>query len=1048
MADIFISYKTERRKAAEHLAEVLKMYGYSAWFDYHLIKGSDFGLQIAARIREAKALVALWCPLSVASRWVVEECDLAHELGILIPVIIAPCELPIGFRRHGYIDLSSWDGSPRSHQLDPLIRELTKRIGRPPSVDVNALSTYEATWRRFGAPSLRTFALGEPLAAVEDDRKLPHSRDPASDAAATTPQAPAARPSPVSNIPIRVPQHFMGRDDALAAIAAAFERDDGRLAVAITALHGLRGVGKSTLAAAYAERHRRNGGLAWWIGAHEDLSLRAGLVGLGIRLGWVDKDEKEEPALAAVMERLRHDGDGLLLVFDNATGADALAPWLPRGGGARVLVTSNDHAWRSIATPVAIDVWPVDIGADFLIARAGRSAAERPQGEALSRALGGLPLAHEQAGAYCERRGTAFAAYLRLFEDRPAQVLDDARHAPIDYGRTVAKTFALAIDEAARLHPAAEPLILHAAMLAPDPVPLFLFAEARETFDEPLRTALADDGLDEAMAALRAFALVERETIVDERDASITTDAIRLHRLVREVAAQRGGEQVDQMQAALAAALAEVYPDGAYDNHPSWPRCAQLTPHVLSICRAEMAGEAANARCAELLDRAGNYFRDQAAHEEARPLLERALAIREKVLGSEHPDTAASLNDLAWLLKDEGDLVGARPLYERALAINEKVFGPDHPDTATSLNNFASLLQDQRDLVGARPLCERALAIREKVLGPEHPATAISLSSLARLLSHQGDLAGARPLCERALAIREKVLGPEHALTAVSLGNLASLLHDQGNLAGARPLYERAIAINEKALGREHPNTATSLNNLAVLLQALSDLAGARPLLERALAIREKALGREHPNTATSLNNLANLLYTQGDFVGARPLFERALAIHEKVPGPDHADTAINLNNLAMLLQALSDLAGARPLLERALAIDEKALGSDHPDTAIRLSNLARVLSQSGHTDDAEALFKRAIAVGEKVLGRAHRLTQRFCGHYARHLLDSGRAAEALPLAEAALAAHEAASGPDHPWTKDSARVAADALDALNRSNEAAALRARHRIAN
>jgi hypothetical protein len=293
---------------------------------------------------EAKALVALWCPLSVDSHWVVEECDLAHALGILIPTVIEPCELPIGFRRHSHIDLSSWDGSPRSHQLDPLIQELAKRIGRLPSLNAEALWTYEATWRRFGAPSLRTFALGQPLADVEDDRKLP-----------VTPQAPAAnplatKPLPVSNIPIRVPKHFMGRDDALAAIDAAFASDDSRLAVAITALHGLRGVGKSTLAAAYAERHRREVRLAWWIGAHEDTSLRAGLVGLGIRLGWVDKDDKEEPALTAVMERLRNEGDGLLLIYDNAAGADAVAPWLPHGGGARVIVTSNDHAWRGVAT--------------------------------------------------------------------------------------------------------------------------------------------------------------------------------------------------------------------------------------------------------------------------------------------------------------------------------------------------------------------------------------------------------------------------------------------------------------------------------------------------------------------------------------------------------------------------------------------------------------------------------------------------------------------------------------------------------------------------
>jgi tetratricopeptide (TPR) repeat protein len=574
-----------------------------------------------------------------------------------------------------------------------------------------------------------------------------------------TPQAPAAPPLPVSNIPIRVPAHFMGRDDALAAIAAAFGNGDGHLAVAITTLHGLRGVGKTTLAAAYAERHRRDYRLAWWIGAYEEVSLRAGLVSLGIRLGWVGKETEEEPALTAVMERLRHDGDGLLLIYDNAVSADAIERWLPRGGGARVIVTSNDHAWRGVAAPVAIDVWSADTGADFLIARAGRSTAERADAVALSQALGGLPLAHEQAAAWCERRSTPFAAYLKRFEATPARFLDDARHAPADYGRTVAKTFAVAIDEAARLHPAAEPLIVHAAMLAPDPIPLFLFAEAHDKFDEPLRTALADDGLDEAVAALRAFALVDRETIVDERDPAVTTDAIRLHRLVRQVAAQRCGEQAEPKRQVLVAALAAVYPDDAYGNPASWPRCAPLTPHLLSICRAEMADHAANARCADLLDRAGSYFYRLAAYVEARPLFERSLAIREGTLGPEHLNTAISLDKLAGLLMEQNDLVGARPLFERALAIYEKVLGAEHRNTASGLNNLAGLLGAQGDLVGARPLFERALAIRKKMLGPEHPDTATSLIGLAVVLHMQGDLAGAQPLVERALAIREKVLG-------------------------------------------------------------------------------------------------------------------------------------------------------------------------------------------------------------------------------------------------------------------------------------------------
>jgi hypothetical protein len=305
-------------------------------------------------------------------------------------------------------------------------------------------------------------------------------------------EADAALPFALSNIPIHVPRLFMGRDDALAAIETALRRFEGR--VAITALHGLRGVGKSTLAAAFAERHRGDYRATWWIRAQTEPTLRADLVALGVRLGWIGTDDKEEAALAATLERLRHEGEGLLLIFDNATEARALSPYLPRGGAAHVLVTSNAPDWRRVAEPVELRLWPQAIGADYLIARTGREG-ERAAAEALSEVLGGLPLAHEQAGAYCERLGLSLAEYRRRFEAAPARLLDADRDAPAEYhdGLTVAKTFALAIDEAAKLHPAAEPLIVHAALLAPEPIPLFVFSDAREHFGEPLASLLADE---------------------------------------------------------------------------------------------------------------------------------------------------------------------------------------------------------------------------------------------------------------------------------------------------------------------------------------------------------------------------------------------------------------------------------------------------------------------------------------------------------------------------------------------------------------------------
>jgi tetratricopeptide (TPR) repeat protein len=115
-------------------------------------------------------------------------------------------------------------------------------------------------------------------------------------------------------------------------------------------------------------------------------------------------------------------------------------------------------------------------------------------------------------------------------------------------------------------------------------------------------------------------------------------------------------------------------------------------------------------------------------YQEAIPLAERALAIREKALGPTHADVAQSLNSLAMLYVAIGAYAKAEPLYQRALDINAAL-GAENPDTATALNNLAALYRTTGAYVKAEPLYQRALAIREKALGPAHPDVAQSLKS-------------------------------------------------------------------------------------------------------------------------------------------------------------------------------------------------------------------------------------------------------------------------------------------------------------------------------
>jgi CHAT domain-containing protein/Flp pilus assembly protein TadD len=361
-------------------------------------------------------------------------------------------------------------------------------------------------------------------------------------------------------------------------------------------------------------------------------------------------------------------------------------------------------------------------------------------------------------------------------------------------------------------------------------------------------------------------------------------------------------------------------------------------------------------------------LRGKGQYGQAIPLAERALMLREKVLGAEHPDTATALNNLALLYQNKGDYAQAEPLFRRALTIREKMQGAEHPDTSTALNNLARLYHDKGDYAQAESLFRRALTIVEKTLGSEHPDTATSLNNLAELYHAKGDYTQAEPLFRRALTIVEKTLGAEHPFTAIALNNLARLYNAKGDHAQAEPLYRRALAIFEKTQGAEHPDTVPSLNNLANLYRAKGDYAQAEPLYRRALAIREKTLGAEHPSTAASLNNLAVLYQDKGDYAQAEPLFHRALLIWGKALGAEHPATAVALDNLGNLYNTKGNYAQAEPLLRHALVIREKTLGTEHPNTVISLNNLAKLHEAMGDISQAVALRSRAQTIEERNL--------------------------------------------------------------------------------
>jgi len=683
---------------------------------------------------------------------------------------------------------------------------------------------------------------------------------------------------------------FIGRDVALAKIDAALKRDDDR--VAIVALHGLRGVGKTIVAATYAHEHRGEYRATWWVRAQAEESIRADLISLGRRLRWVQMDQRDDDAIRVVIDNLSNTADDILLIFDNATELKTILPFLPKAGRCRALVTSNWDAWRKDAIQIEIDVWEAETGAEFLVART-KGPHNRTEAESLSSELGGLPLALEQAAAYCEERGVGFAQYQRNFESKKISFLGDTEHAPKEYydGRTVAATFELAIEGAIELHPAAELLIAHAALLAPDPIPLFLFTDVEEVFSEPLNSAVAAGEVDQIVASLRAFALVSRERIADESEPSVMTDSIRLHPLVREVAAARlSGAHLDKSRRSLFVALFRTFPIDGDHNPKSWPRCNSLRPHLLVLWASapETFGNAEE--WAAILDTAGSYYRGRGAYETAEILFRYAVTLMEGAFGKDHPKAAKSYNNLSIVLRDRGQFAQAYELITRVREICEPEWGPDHPELAAVLEAQGNLLRRLGKYAEALPLLERALAISEKVSGANNPAAAKYAISAAGLLRDMNDHVTALKLYQQALAILETAEGSDGAGVAVCLNNIGGLLLMNRGAEPALPLLERSLRIMEQHYGPAHPRLLPHLDNLGGAFFGLRRFSDAREIVKRSLAISEDFYGSRHLQTAQLCTNLSVLLWQLRDPQWVS-FSLHGLSVHQEVLGVDHPVT-------------------------------------------------------------------------------------------------------------------------------------------------------------
>ena len=749
-----------RDELQKHLALLKRDGVIDGWHDREIEAGTDWDGEISKHLEAADVVLFLVSADFLASDycWEVEvaRAMARHKGGEarVIPVILRPC---------------NWTRAPFA--TIQAVPKDAKPVTRWDDQDEAFLNVAQAIER--AAESIRT------------TRTL-------------TPEPPIS--AEVWNLPPPT-RTFTGRDDLLRDVDTQLKKGGP---IALTALAGLGGIGKTQVALEFARRHRDRYDVGWFVRAEEPGVLRADLSALAVHLGIAEPAVGPEATMAALREWWRTH-DRWLLLFDNAPNADAVRGVLPKEGGGHVVITSRAQAWRGTARKIDVRHLSRLESVALLLRSDDATDVQRAAVGRVAEELGDLPLALEQAAAYVDAAGISFEDYLNLYRQRRADLLARGKIGD-GYPNTVATTWDLAFERAEAECPAAGGLLRLVACLAPDDLPADLIRSWDEPWPGPLDAIRTDPlGWSDALAALRHHSLV--------RVGGNGTFSV--HRLVQAVMLDRMDEYE---QATWADAARRLLVSRLGVDLPIMSgrlrELAPLVPHALAS--GDLPAGDASLRIAALHS-AATYSVANADYEETETLTRRLVDLTEAFRDADHPDVGTQLNNLGYVLQYRGDLNGAEDAFRRALAIGDAAHGPDHPQVAIYTNNLGNVLRDRGDLDGAEDAFRRALAIDDAAHGPDHPEVATDLNNLGAVLRDRGDLDGAEDAYRRALAIGEAAYGSDHPTVAIRVSNLGSVLRDRGDLDGAEDAFRRALAIFEKMLGPDHPDAQIARDKLAAL---------------------------------------------------------------------------------------------------------------------------------------------------------------------------------------------------------------------------------------
>ena len=340
----------------------------------------------------------------------------------------------------------------------------------------------------------------------------------------------------------------------------------------------------------------------------------------------------------------------------------------------------------------------------------------------------------------------------------------------------------------------------------------------------------------------------------------------------------------------------------------------------------------------------------------ARALLDRGLARAAELTGQ--PEVRAQMLDVVGQIHTQlGDYEKARRVFEDALAIRQRVLGSDHVDVAASLANLAEAHFRSGQYADALEPCRRSLAIRRRALGTTHAATLETLYLLANILHSSGDVHASAPYFEEWMSAVLAMPRDHELARADQLVRLGQILLVRGDLPGAERAYREAVSMRRSIYGDRHPSVADATHRLGTVLRVAGRLNESERVLREAVDLLRAAHPDGHPELAIAIRSLAITLQREKRLAEAEGLYREVLAMHRRFSGPDHVYVGNVLEDLAFVARERQDYAAAETASREAERVYRKTLPADNLLVVRARLALGEALLGRGALGDAEPLL-------------------------------------------------------------------------------------------